>query len=161
MKTSTWILVVALLGCGDKDGDSAAPVDGADGATDGTDGTDGTADGTDGTSDGTDGTSGPDITVQGISISECGDVGSARLTASLATATSVSVTHEGFEANCCADLAVDVSPAGSTLTMVYTDSGDPCDCTCAFDLAYTLQDVPSGTWTVTAGGGVSDAVTVP
>ena len=71
------------------------------------------------------------------------------------------MSHENFEGNCCADLTVSVNQSGSTLAMVYTDTGEPCDCLCSFDLAYTLTNVPSGSYTVTAAGGVSDTVDIP
>ena len=58
-------------------------------------------------------------------------------------------------------LQVEARPTGTDINMVYTDVGDPCDCMCTFDLAYTIGDVPSGSWRVTAGGGVSSTVTVP
>lgn len=155
------------VACGDKDDDSATDgSDGADGAADGADGSDG-ADGEDGTSGtdgtgGTDGTSGSGILLQGVSISECDDTTSApRLDASLGGASTINIEHDNFEGNCCADLEVSLSDGGSTLTMVYTDVGEPCDCMCAFDLSYSLINVPSGSYTVYAGGGVSDTVTIP
>jgi hypothetical protein len=65
-------LLLPLVACGDKDGDSGstgAGADGADGSTDGadgsTDGTDGAADGTDGAADGADGTDGTDGSTDG------------------------------------------------------------------------------------------------
>ena len=158
-------LVGILAACGDKD-----PADsGGGGETDATDATDGTdaqdatdsTDGTDGTSDGTDGTT-ETIGVTDLSVSDCGDGGGTpRLEAALASGTSIAVRHERFEGNCCADLQVTVSQDADELYVLYTDVGDPCDCLCNFDLSYTLEPVPSGTWTVAAAGGVSATVTVP
>ena len=54
-----------------------------------------------------------------------------------------------------------VSEGAGTLAMVYTDTGEPCDCLCSFDLTYTLTEVPSGSYSVTAAGGVSDTVDIP
>lgn len=160
-------LALAAGGCGDKD-DSAADgtsadgtsADGADGtSTDGTDGTDG-ADGTG--ADGTDGTSGTGVQVSEVTVSECDDsTGAPRLDASLAGSDSIRVSHDNFEGNCCAELTVTVSEGAGTLAMVYTDTGEPCDCLCSLDLTYTLTEVPSGSYSVTAAGGVSDTVDIP
>jgi hypothetical protein len=163
MRKLALMALLAMAGCGDKDNDSGG-TEGTDGTADGTDGTadgtDGTADGTDGTADGTDGTSDP-IEVSAIAIAECDEGGSPRLDAALASADSISVTHDNFEGNCCADFTIEVSAGVGTLDMVYTDSGDPCDCLCSYDMTYTLINVPSGDYVVSAGGGVSDNVTVP
>jgi hypothetical protein len=162
--TRALLLTLALAACGDKDADSGPTSDGAtdgvDGTSDGADGTSDGADGTDGTSDGADGTEDP-ITVSGLSVGECTEGGAPRLSANLAGAGTVAVVHESFEANCCADFTVGVSPSGATLAMVYTDTADPCDCLCTWDLSYTLESVPSGSYTITAGGGASADVTVP
>jgi hypothetical protein len=159
--TRALLLTLALAACGDKDADSGPTSDGATDGVDGTsDGADGTSDGADGTSDGADGTEDP-ITVSGLSVGECTEGGAPRLSANLAGAGTVAVVHESFEANCCADFTVGVSPSGATLAMVYTDTADPCDCLCTWDLSYTLESVPSGSYTITAGGGASADVTVP
>ena len=160
-------LTLAAAGCGDKD-DSAADgtsadgtsADGADGtSTDGTDGADGT--GADG-ADGADGTSGTGVQVTEVTVSECDDsTGAPRLDASLAGSDSIRVSHDNFEGNCCAELTVTVSEGASNLAMVYTDTGEPCDCLCSFDLTYTLTEVPPGSYSVTAAGGVSDTVDIP
>jgi hypothetical protein len=63
-------LMMALLGCGDKDDSAASATDGGDGAADGgdgaEDGADGAADGADGAADGADGTDGTDGTDGGV-----------------------------------------------------------------------------------------------
>ena len=39
----------------------------------------------------------------------------------------------------------------------YEETGEPCDCLCTYNLAYTLTDLSAGDWTISAGG---DSTTV-
>lgn len=72
----------------------------------------------------------------------------------------VDVAHDAVSGTCCVSLAASATAADGTINVTYTESGTPCDCMCRYDVTYTLGNVPSGDWSVAAGG-VSDAVSVP
>ena len=81
------------------------------------------------------------------------------LTAVAAGAGSVSVAHDNYSATCCVgfDVSASADSATSTVTVTYEETGEPCDCLCTYNLAYTLTDLSAGDWTISAGG---DSTTV-
>lgn len=105
----------------------------------------------------------PSIT--GLDVKECATSDSGAGTAESFTATDagggdIAVVHDGYIADCCLSFDVGATVSGSTVTVEYTPVGDPCDCRCSYDLAYTIDGVGAGTWTVDAPGENSAEVTV-
>ncbi len=76
----------------------------------------------------------------------------------------VDVTHTAaMYGACCVQWSIGatVDDARGEIAVAYTAGGTAtCDCACSHTLAYTLLDVPPGTWTVVAAG-LSAQVTVP
>ena len=107
---------------------------------------------------------GGDITVTNFVQQDC-DGDSGTLTEALraeagSSANTVDVEHDAVSATCCVSLAASATAADGTIHVTYTEGGTPCDCMCHYDVTSTLGNVPSGDWSVAAGG-VSDAVSVP
>ncbi len=108
--------------------------------------------------------SGDHIRVRNFVQADCaGDSGS--VTESLVAspgseAYTIDVEHDALGATCCVSLAAKAEASEGTINVTYTESGTPCDCMCRYDVTYSLENVPSGDWTVD-GGNVSDDVSVP
>jgi len=73
-----------------------------------------------------------------------------------------SVEHLGVQTGCCPSLDISAVADAKTseVTVSYNLDKDPCDCICTIDLFYTLNDLPSGAWTVDASGSQA-TVTIP
>ena len=39
-----------------------------------------------------------------------------------------------------------------TVAVTYEETGDPCDCMCTYNFAYSLTGLTAGDWTITAAG---------
>ena len=74
----------------------------------------------------------------------------------------IAVVDEHMADGCCPDAAATatLSLRTGTITPDYALTNDVCDCFTGLTLSYTLESVPSGTWTI-AHGGASTSVTVP
>lgn len=81
------------------------------------------------------------------------------LHAAAAGAGAVSVTHDGVGGSCCVgfDVAAETDEAAATVSVTYEETGEPCDCICTYNLAYTLTGLSAGDWTIEAAG---DSTTV-
>lgn len=77
--------------------------------------------------------------------------------------TRVAVTHRGYATGCCPEaVEVGLERSGTTLLVSPRAVNDLCECACLLDVAYQLEGVARGTWTIThAATGVSTTVVVP
>jgi hypothetical protein len=76
---------------------------------------------------------------------------------------SVGVDHAAFADGCCpAFLRVnlDVDREAQVVAATYELGEDPCDCICKLDASYTIEGLPSGTWSIEAGS-LAASATVP
>lgn len=65
----------------------------------------------------------------------------------------IAVTHVGQDGQCCAEWVWEPTYIDGTIEITYADMAEmDCDCSCAWTLDYTITEVPSGDWTVSAGG---------
>ncbi|HJN73036.1 MAG TPA: hypothetical protein QGF58_03785 [Myxococcota bacterium] len=66
----------------------------------------------------------------------------------------VTVTDMAFSVGCCPDFGATATftVETSTVEIVYTLENDICDCICDLDLFTTVEDVPSGDWTLLVHG---------
>jgi hypothetical protein len=69
----------------------------------------------------------------------------------------VHVDHDGWEGNCCTDVAITLEVAPPVVSVTYVETGEKCFCTCPFNLDYDLFGLASGEWTIDAAG---DSTTV-
>ncbi|MFK7926837.1 MAG: hypothetical protein AB8H79_01520 [Myxococcota bacterium] len=61
------------------------------------------------------------------------------------------VAHRAVELNCCHEVEVQArtDEEGTGIDVVYEDKAkEPCDCTCVYDMGFTLSDLALGTWQV-------------
>jgi len=72
-----------------------------------------------------------------------------------ATGSTITVSHENAEFNCCMGIQFLLIPNDYMLDLYEVEFGMPCFCTCCFDLITTIVDVAPGTYLVR----VFDAVT--
>jgi len=70
------------------------------------------------------------------------------------------VAHLSVESGCCPtmDISAVADIAAGEVAMTYNLSKDDCDCLCTLDLYYTLTELPSGTWQVSARGDTTEIV---
>ena len=105
------------------------------------------------------------LVVEDVSVPSCDTtdttIPTESLTASTLTPGFIQVQHRGYRAHCCLILEVRaVALTGdATIRVDYLDSADTCDCTCSYDLDYTLTLVPSGTWEIQPPGISTSATT--
>jgi len=59
------------------------------------------------------------------------------------------IHHMNVFYNCCLLYAVDYQFEGYDITAVESDTGEPCDCICPFDLETILYDLLNGNYTIT------------
>jgi len=102
---------------------------------------------------------GEPVVVDGFAISEClmvGDDDPPREELLLVGQDqSIVVAHRAVELNCCHEVEVQArtDEDGTGIDVVYEDKAkEPCDCTCLYDMGFTLADVPLGTWQVRVPG---------
>ncbi len=125
------------------------------------------------------GKSGDGLTVSDLVVGGCGDeelrpsapspeglspdsgdtAGPETLTVTASGAGTVQVLHQNVPDECCVEHEVATSISGTTLTIEYPSSGDPCDCMCSYDYSFTVSGLTAGEWTVEAGD-ASAVVTV-
>ena len=76
------------------------------------------------------------------------------LTATASAAGTLDVVHLAAADGCCPEFEVtaELNLSDEQLTADYTFSNDFCDCVCSLDVAYTLSEIPTGTWTLVANG---------
>lgn len=100
--------------------------------------------------------------VVGMEISEClnpdGDV-EPPTEELLLTATEQQVLvvgHRAHPLSCEPDLkvTVDIEEDVRQIIATYDNRSDATNCTCVFDLAYTIEDLADGAWTVSVPGGL-------
>lgn len=77
-----------------------------------------------------------------------------------ASSGTVDVAHDAVSATCCVQLAAAAEAADGTIAVTYSESGEPCDCMCRYDVSYTLGNVPAGDWSISAEGDAA-SVSVP
>lgn len=161
-----WMIAVALLwtGCDKEDEDDTSTSAEADADADADADTDTDAD-ADADAD-TDADADPQsVPVTGASY-ECDGWDTGAISALSAEAGKSSgtaeVSHTDVETGCCPtlDLTAVADTTSNEIDVTYNLDKDDCDCVCSIDLAYTLTDIPSGTWTVRARGDAAK-VTIP
>jgi hypothetical protein len=64
----------------------------------------------------------------------------------------IDVNHLAASHNCCAEIGMDISVDGSTITLREREEGDPCYCTCRFDVSATIRDLAPGEYRVEIPG---------
>ncbi len=67
----------------------------------------------------------------------------------------IDVRHTAVSEGCCPDsfeVTARVDEADGTITTTYNLGPDPCECICALDYEFRLNDVPPGTWMVVSEG---------
>ena len=79
------------------------------------------------------------------------------VTSSNGTAT---VTHSNYEDSSCLGFTVSGDLEGSTLTLTYTETGEPCDCISMYALNYDIIGLASGTYTLEFPGNVTENLTI-
>lgn len=111
------------------------------------------------------GKSGDGLTVSGLVVGGCGaengrmeapdssyDSGEPEtLDVTAAGPGAIAVSHQNVTDTCCLDHEVSTAVSGTTLTITYPSSGEPCDCICQYDYDFTVSGLAAGTWTVEAG----------
>lgn len=115
-------------------------------------------------------TSKGDVGVDGLTVSDCLSggrpekpagtpeadtaMGPSVLTVTASGGGEVAVVHESVSGTCCVgfDVVADADAAAMTVAVTYEETGDPCDCMCAYDFAYSLTGLTPGDWTITAAG---------
>ena len=102
-----------------------------------------------------------DYAIDGLVVSDCAS-DSATPTTFSATGGSgqIIVSHAGYAAECCLTFEVSALANGGIIELVYTPEGEPCDCSCHYDLDFTIAGVPAGAWDVQAPDGGGATVTV-
>lgn len=90
---------------------------------------------------------------------ECVDSAESSLAAT-GSAGTVSVEHTGVLASCCAAWSIETTITDGAIDVVYLDGADECDCDCSWTMAYAIDGLSSGEWTVSANGDEA-TVTVP
>jgi len=84
----------------------------------------------------------------------CGSAGAEELQLSSPSASEVDVVHISFAEGCCPEyllVSTEVDEDAMEITATYELGPDPCDCICMLDATYSLENVPTGTWTIQAG----------
>ena len=64
------------------------------------------------------------------------------------SADTIFVEHRHAELNCCLVLALDIRVGALTVDFYESDTGEPCDCYCCFDLRYAASGFTPGRWRV-------------
>jgi len=72
----------------------------------------------------------------------------------------VSVTHSNYEDSSCLGFEVEGALIGSTLTLSYIETGEPCDCTSMYSLRYDITGLASGSYELSFPGGPSEQVSI-
>ena len=97
-----------------------------------------------------------EIVVTSAELTGCeGDTGqTGELSATSSAAGTLDVVHLGAADGCCPDFEVtaELNLGDDNLTANYAFTNDFCDCVCSLDVAYTLTEIPTGSYTLMANG---------
>ena len=72
----------------------------------------------------------------------------------------VQVTHENFVQSSCLGFDVGASLDADVVTVSYSETGEPCDCTSLYALTYQIEGLQSGTYELNVPGEISDSFTI-
>jgi hypothetical protein len=100
------------------------------------------------------------VTSDAFSKSDCLDHFAPPITVLTATdmgGGTVHVDHDGWQGNCCTDVAISLETVPPEIDVTYVETGKQCNCFCSFNLDYDLLGLMPGEWTIHAA---SDTATV-
>lgn len=100
------------------------------------------------------------VRIEEVRLSGCLDSGGEVEFGASVEGTTVHVSHHAMLACCIEGVDVAAAVSGSTVTLTYTELGEPCDCACPYGVTYDILGLGSGTWTLEATD-VSYPVTIP
>ena len=101
-----------------------------------------------------------EVTNTSVSSTDCGGEPSADIFTATVETGVVQVIHENYEESSCLSFAVEGELDGSDVNVVYTKSGEECDCIDMYRFEYHIEGLEAGSYTLNAPGGMSASVVI-
>lgn len=72
----------------------------------------------------------------------------------------LNVLHNNYADSSCLGFEVSGEQEGNNITISYTETGEPCDCTSMYTLAYDIEGLSTGSYSLSIPGSSTEEVTI-